>query len=456
MIRLGWSLSLATGRGRALLLAACTAMVSGLLLVAVAVLRLPSSPVEPLYAVVSDPGTRGGYVFGTVMLGLPPLLLLFQAVRLGTSARERRLAALRLAGATPGEVRRIGAMEVGLPAFAGAIAGIGVFGAMRAALGGELTYTDTYDGQFSSVVSLRLVPTSVGPAWWQVVLVVLAVTALGVGVGMLAGRRVTVTPLGLTRRTSSRPPRPWGLLVMFAGVVFGLIYARFYNDLGAMDVIAPILSIALLVVGMVSLAPWTAYVVGKAVARRARTAPVLLAARRLVADPRPAGRAAAAVGGIGLVAGGCGALSVDFLTMSQGIDSYYLVGLGLVIIALVVALVVVIGSLTVHSVESLLDRKRSTAALTALGVPADMLIQTQRWEIGLVALPMSGAGALLGVSILGGVGIANEGGALWLPPIGIATIALVLGLVMLAVRVSVRLTRRWTLRAADPANLRTA
>jgi hypothetical protein len=455
VIRLAWSLSLATGRGRALLLAACTAMVSGLLLVAVAVLRLPSSPVEPLYAVVSDPGTRGGYVFGTVMLGLPPLLLLFQAVRLGTSARERRLAALRLAGATPGEVRRIGAMEVGLPAFIGAVAGLGVYGALRAVLGGQVTYTEHYDG-FSSVVSLRLVPTSVGPAWWQVLLVVLAVTALGVGVGLLADRRVTVTPLGLTRRASPRPPRPWGFLVVLGGVLFGLIYAKFYNQFGVMDVIAPLVSIALLVIGIVSLAPWTAYVVGRAVARRARTAPVLLAARRLVADPRPAGRAAAAVGGIGLVAGGCGALSVDFLTMSQGVDSYYLVGLGLVIIALVVALVVVVGSLTVHSVESLLDRKRSVAALTALGVPADMLIQAQRWEIGLVALPMSGAGALLGVSILGGVGIANEGGALWLPPIAIATIALVLGVVLLAVRVSVRLTRRWTLRAADPANLRTA
>ena len=46
-------------------------------------------------AAVADPGVRGGTAFGTVLLTVPALALLHQAVRLGTAARERRLAALR-------------------------------------------------------------------------------------------------------------------------------------------------------------------------------------------------------------------------------------------------------------------------------------------------------------------------------------------------------------------------
>jgi hypothetical protein len=125
MNRLAWRLAVAAGWGRPVLLASCTAVVSGLLLVAVAVLSLPEAPAESLFGVIADSGTRGGYAFGTVLLTLPLLRLLYQAIRLGTSARERRLAALRRAGATPAEVRRIGAVEVGIPALAGAFGGRG-------------------------------------------------------------------------------------------------------------------------------------------------------------------------------------------------------------------------------------------------------------------------------------------------------------------------------------------
>ena len=101
MTGLAWTLARAGGLPRMLLVAACTAVVSGLLMVAVALLLLPPQPDELLFNLVADPGVRGGTAFGTVLLTLPALMLLNQAVRLGTAARERRLAALRLAGATP-------------------------------------------------------------------------------------------------------------------------------------------------------------------------------------------------------------------------------------------------------------------------------------------------------------------------------------------------------------------
>ena len=459
MNRLAWRLAFAGGWGRAVLLACCTAVVSGLLLVAVAVLSLPRNPSEFLFGVVADPGTRGGYVFGTVLLTLPALLLLHQVVRLGTSARERRLASLRLAGATPADVRRIGAVEVGIPTFAGAVAGIAVYGLLRVVLGGELSYRENWGapGDGSMVASLRLVPSSVTPTWWQVLAIIVAVTLLGIAVGLLAGRRVVVTPLGVTRRTNRQPPRPWGAVLLITGVLIALGYVLLYDSAsGAVDVLVPLFSIALLVLGAVGLTPWVGYTVGRLVAARARTAGVLLAARRLTADPRAAGRAAAAVGGIGLVAGGGAALLADLLAASWHVDRFYFVGLAITAMALVLALITVVGSLTVHSIESLMDHRRSVAALGALGAPTGLLAQAQRWETGLVAFPMSAGGTLFGAVGVGTLmGSTSAGYWFWWLICSPLTLAATTALVWVAIRVAVRLTRPWTLRATNPTNLRT-
>ena len=454
MIGLGWRLALAAGQGRAMLLAGCTAIVCGLLLVTQTIAMLPQYPDESLYSVVADAGTRGGFAFGAAMLSVPALLLLFQAVRLGTSARERRLAALRLAGATPGEVRRIGAVEVGVPAAVGAVAGIGVFLLLRLFFGGVSMRGCCEEGVTFYSAGVRFVPTSVTPAWWQFALTVVLVAGLGVVVGLAADRRVVVSPLGLTRRHDPRPPRPWGVGLWLGGVMAGAAMLVFWRDSDVVDVAAPLVAIVLLVGGLVSLAPWTAYVIGRRVARRARTGPVLLAARRLASDPRPAGRAAAAVGGIGLVAGGSAAMVAGILDDVQPEDrGYYLGAIGLVGVALLISLVAVVGSLAVHSVESLLDRKRSVASLAALGGSSELVARAQRAEIGLVAVPMGVGGTLLGAALIGAAlaGIT----LLWL----LATVAAVLvmaALVWAAIGLALLLTGPWLRAATDPGNLRTA
>lgn len=455
MTRLAWNLTIVGGRGRAALLAACTAVVAALLLLGQAMLLLPDHPDEALYSVVADAGTRSGFIFAVLMLALPALLLLFQAVRLGTSARERRLAALRLAGATPSDLRRLGALEVGLPAFAGAVAGYGLYRVMRGVLGGVPVDAGCCEPGATMYGTLAgFVPTSVAPAWWQVVLTVLAVTLLGVLVGTAANRGVVVSPLGITRRTTSSPPRPWGLLLIVAGIGFGVTTLLFFRTSALLDLLAPLLAIVLLVLGLLSLAPWTAYVVGRRIARRARTGPTLLAARRLAGDPRPAGRAAAAVGAIGLVAGGAAVMAGDILeTQAPSNRSYYLVAIGLVGVALLLALSAVIGSLAIHSVESLLDRKRSVASLAALGGTTDLLAQSQRAEVGLVAMPMAIGGTLLG-SLLIGIPLAGVG-LTWAVATALA-VGVVTGLVWLAIRLAVVITGPWIRKAADPANLRTA
>lgn len=456
MTRLAWDLLRAGGWARPALLAVCTAVVTGLVLVAVALLNIRGYPDEPLWSVAVDPNTRVGMVFAIVLLGLPPLLLLYQAVRLGTAARERRLAALRLAGATPAEVRRVGAVEVGVPALLGSVLGIGVYWLLRIALGaraGEGWFRYDSGVLMPGRGGLGLVPTTVGPTWWQYVLVVLAVTALGVGVGRMAGRGVVVTPLGVSRGASRRPPRPWGALLLLAGVAVGASLVLLFDS--ATSTFLGVLAVGLMVAGVMTLSSWTAYRVGRYAAGRAGAAHVLLAARRLVADPRPAGRAAAAVGGIALVAGGCAAFLADVLGMG-GWDGYaeHVLAALLVLVLLVLALVAVIGSV-VHSVESLLDRKRSVSGLVALGTPPAVLAKAQRWEAGLVALPMTVAGVLLGSALLGvGMSIGGSVDPLLVPLTAGMLVASVL-LVWLAIVVAVRITRPWARLAAAPANLRT-
>jgi hypothetical protein len=448
VIRLAVTLNRVGGWPRMLLLGSCTAVVCALLLVVVTFARLPHSPDEVLFALVADPGTRGGTAFATVLLTLPPLLLLYQAVRLGTAARDRRLAALRLAGATPGEVRRLGALEVGIPAFAGSLAGIVLYWLLRLVLGGNATQDvqSSFNG-YVSTMDLRLLPTSVAPQWWEALVVVIATTVAGVVVGARASRGVIVTPLGVSRRQSSKPPRPWGLLLLVAAVmVVPLALA-----VGSASAVAGIAIVGLSVLSVVSLAPWAAYRAGRFAESRAASAAVLLAARRLVADPRPAGRAAAAVGAIALVSGGGAAVTADLLAFHND-DPFYFISLALVAGALLVALLVAIGTLAVHSVESLLDRKRSIASVAALGMPIEELESAQRWEARLVAMPMATAGVLLGVMTIGVLGNpASPVGLLVL----VADVVITLGLVWLAITAAVRITRPWAVRAASAANLRT-
>ena len=445
MTRLAWTLARAGGWSRMLLVTLCTAVVSGLLLVAVALLLLPEDPQETFFNLVEDPGVRGGTTFGTVLLTVPILLLLHQAVRLGTATRERRLAALRVAGATPGQVRLLGALEVGIPSFVGGVLGLLVYGLLRLMFGG-MSYAERAPAPFLQQ-QLRLVPTTVAPAWWQVLLVVLAVTVLGVAVGALASRGLVVTPLGVTRRQPTAPPRAWGFLLLVLAAAIAALAVQ--NP--SWSTVVGMACVALSVLGIASLAPWLTYRVGHRLARRARSATRLLAASRMVADPRPLGRAAAAVGAIGLVSGGSGAIVAD-LFVTNNVESFYVVSLVLVFASLLVALAVVAWTLAVHTVESLLERKRSTAALVAGGASLRDLEQAQRTECALAAVPLAALGVVLGTAALVFVIDTNSPAGVVLM---LANLLVTPALTWLAVVVAVRLVRPWTLRAGAAANLRT-
>lgn len=430
----------AAGRARAVLVAATTSLVCGLLLVGLSILRLPGglgygppTHQEHLFRSVAEPGTRGGVVVAIILMQLPLLLLLDQAVRLGSTSRHRRYAALAVAGATRRDLGRWATVEVGAPAAAGAVLGVPMWWLLRQLLGHQLA--DRSMG--------ALVPTTVGPGPWA-----LAVIAAVSGYGLWAGRRAgsQMTALLSASRGIRRPPRPWGALVIVAVL---LLFSKQLN--GTLDS-EPLMfgDIVLLAVGVAGLAPWTAYRVAGVVARLARRVPTLLAARRLTADARPAGRAAAAIGAVALTIGVVAAFTRSILRGNWDPGEY----LGPAYLAAgcaVAATLVIATSLAVHSVETVLERRREMAALVANGVPASTLVASQRTECLIATVPLAIAGTLFG-----GFGFGFGAGldTVMTGYILLATAAVTLG-VYGAVWVTTRMLRPWVMDAVSLEQLRT-
>lgn len=434
------------GRLRPILVVICSGAVTALALVAIAMALLPEKPQEALFEVVNDPGTRGGAVFATALLIVPLVLLLHQTLRLGNAGRQRRLAGLRLAGATPGQVRVLGAGEVAFPAGVGALLGIGLFFLLRAALGGGAAGENQLTvGDMSHAVGL--VPTSVTPPGWAMILVVVGVTLLGVALGLRVGRDVALSPHGVTRYAPTRPPSPWiAVLLLVAAVLAAAFTVTSTNG----SVLALVASITLVVLGLMTMAPWSAYALGRVAQRRVTSVAGLLASQRLVSEPRPAGRAGAAVGGVGLVAGAVGSL-LGSLLEDGPLEFFYLFSVLLVVLCLLATLLMVSLTLAVHAAESLTDRRRSISSLHALGVPASEIRSSLVWEGGLVAVPMSLLGAIIGAVALTG----GESGLVTMV-VAVLGVAVTPLLALVAVRLAVALTAPVARRAIDPENLRTA
>ncbi len=446
LVGLHVTLARASGPARPLLVVAATAPVAALALVAIAVVSLPSTPDEIASNLVTDPDVRAGYVFGLVLICLAPLTLLYQAVRLGSASRDRRLSALRVTGATPGEVRLLGALDVGLPAVAGGILGLPLFLALRELLGGFSA--NNYTGRGLVDISMRIIPVSVAPAWWEVVVLVVALGLAGSLIGAGALGSVVTEPLGSARQVSRGAPRPWSLLLLAPAVLLLLFALTNQGDPGA-D-LAPIGALTLAVLALLGLGPATAHLTGRWALRRSTSGTGLLAAARLVADPRASGRAAATVGVISLAAGFSAFFLTDVQRSGNGWDPFYVGPLVLVLVVLVVALLMVSVSLGVHAAETAMDRKRATAALAAQGAGAEVVVAAHRREIELAVLPLATVGVVLGAVPANIIAGMTSWGLLITPSFIVATVALA----WVAVQIATALARPSIVRACSLDNLR--
>jgi len=455
-------------RRRALLIAVSTAIAGGLLLAALQILRLPaeiaagaasrmplsgSQQDADLAPYLTDSGLRPGVVIGALLLTVPVLALIVQALRVGSVARDRRMASLRLAGATPRDIRTIAAVEAGGAAIAGGLLA-GPAYLLLWLLVGVLP---------ASGMRMLTTPDALDLLAWAL-LVPLAAIAGALAGAVVQGRAV-VEPLGV--RSRDRPPAPGraSLAVLVAGaalVVVGIVAPALLRRHGAGELGVLIMAMMGLVLAAFAAGPRLVLAVARLLGRR-HGAEALLASRRLRADPRSAGRVAGVLVVCGVALGIEGVLVAELLfDTGFGDDSgFYLTGYSMAALAVLVAATVALLTLLVGAADSLLDARRPLSTLAALGVDERALVRVLALQLSVTAVPPIALGALLGgplVALL--IALSNGEHALGatvraLPPSFV--VALVAALVLGAVaRLAARLLRSLIRAAVDPENLRVA
>ncbi|WP_433149716.1 FtsX-like permease family protein [Actinomadura nitritigenes] len=227
----------------------------------------------------------------SVLMVVPLLVFGGAAARLTVARRDRRLAALRLVGATPGQVVAITTAEAVLTAAAGALAGTALYAAAIPAL---TRITIAGGGWYASDLWPGLPVTGA----------VLAAVPVLVGVSAVAGlRRVVVSPLGVARRETPPALRAVRLLLLGAVVVAFGATSGGLTGLGRLGLVIMLAFLVLAFLAINLAGPWVVALIGRITVGLARSPARLLAGRRLMDDPRSAWRTVAGVALTGFVAG---------------------------------------------------------------------------------------------------------------------------------------------------------
>ncbi|MFI5729932.1 hypothetical protein ACIA49_07380 [Kribbella sp. NPDC051587] len=373
-------------RSRVNLTVATLGLTGALLIGALRIARLSGDLDNTVYSnYVAEPGLRTGLIAILVVLAALTAGLAAQALRLGTAARERRMAALRLAGASSKQVRRLSVTDAAMAGLAGGL----LAGPMYLVLTFLLGLLPTM-----AQVLPRAEVVDVG-VW---IPVVVAMAAAGALIGGLLHEDELLpraeTPVG-------RPSKV-GVVTGVALIVLGGLSAPF---IGYFATTALVIGLAFL---MLHLARRWLQAIGRFVARS--NDPVnLLAGARLAADARSSARMSTLLGCCGFLIGVLfrGALAVAVSPEFEDRAAFYVTGYAMAIVGLVIVMGVAMGALIVGVADQLVDQRRQLASLTALGVDATFLrrmITRQLAAVGGPALAIgAGAGMLLGLDYASGV-----------------------------------------------------
>jgi hypothetical protein len=221
-------------------------------------------------------------ILSVIALGMltPVLIFIATATRLSAARREQRFAAMRLAGATRKQVSLVAAVESTVAGVLGVAAGFGIFFLLRDPVAGIPFFGQPFFPGQLVLSSADVLAVAVG------VPVAAAVAA------RLALRRVRISPLGVARRVTPKPPRAWRVIPLLAGLAdIGFFAVRGGQlSIGAETQVL-VSGFLLIMVGLIIAGPWLTMAVAKVMARRTSRPDALLAARRLADDPRAAFRA---------------------------------------------------------------------------------------------------------------------------------------------------------------------
>ncbi len=244
-----------------------------------AIQRTPANCYACQSTIGSGPVLQFILAAGAVALLLPVLILIATASRLSAARREERFAAMRLVGATPRQISVVSAVEAVVAAGAGIAVGFALFIVFR-----PLIYHVPFTG-------VPLAEGDLSLRWIDIVLVVIGVPVAAVVSARLALRRVQISPLGVNRRASSRPPRIVRIIPLLTGIAV-LAYFDAAGKPGAIgsQLLELLVGFVLLVVGLVLAGPWFTTAGSRLMVKRSSRPATLIAGRRLLDNPKAAFR----------------------------------------------------------------------------------------------------------------------------------------------------------------------
>jgi len=223
-------------------------------------------------------------LLGAVAMLVPVALLVAMTTRLSAASRDRRFAALRLAGATTSQICRLAAVESSVIGVAGAVSGTGLFFLTR-----PLAAYVSYDEG-------RWFLSDLAPGLSSLLLVGIAIPLVTVAASQLTLAKVARSPLGVSRQALPRPVTVWRLVPLAASIpLLGYVLTSDAATQAAGGRGRLVLgAFLLLLLTLVLAGAWFARAIGLALARSRRAAS-LLAGRRLADDPRAGFRSIAGV-----------------------------------------------------------------------------------------------------------------------------------------------------------------
>lgn len=339
-------------------------------------------------ALLDEPGLHVGVVAAALALLVPLVLFVGQCARIGAPHRDRRLAAFRMAGATPRQAALVAVAESSLAAIAGALVGVAAFAALR-----------TLDPQTRNAARRLRWPSDIAIPLWQYALVAAALPAL-VAVGTrVALRKVSISPFGVLRRRPAGAPAVLPALLFALGMVTlaGIdTIVRLVGEPGNWVLVVAFTGLVMVVVGLSAGSAAIAQKLGRAMLHTTSSPAVLLAGRRADHSPFQTSRPAAAVLLAVLIASAVAQTRVNFLAATDPGDTLYASTFDLLNLVLAIGMALSVAGLAVVAAESVVSRRRTLAALVASGTPRATIGRSILIESSIAIVPLAPVAAAAG------------------------------------------------------------
>lgn len=207
---------------------------------------------------------------GAVAVLFPAVMCVAVATRLAAARREERFAAIRLVGGTRRQVMGLAIIET----LVGSLLGV-VFGYLFFLFVPHIITHFEFVGVQFYAEYLYLTPL-------QILLAAGGVVSGSVIASLVALRRVDISPLGVARKATPKPPRIWRLIPLAIGILATLYITMWGGPVNELTMIGAFLLVGF---GLFMAGPWVTAKIAWMLQRFAPGASMLIASSRLLKRP---------------------------------------------------------------------------------------------------------------------------------------------------------------------------